>query len=213
MGVNHERNSVSTPLPLWEGEGGGSFPLLFGGTTEGRLAVDVCEQSGKPFYYSTKGQLQKVEMHHGVHLTGAMTADAIVDCCRNHTIGCIVDAAHPFAENLHKTIDEAHRVLGIPVVRLQRIFPDHIPDVTYCSGFDDAIAKMNEAGVKRLLALTGANTIVRLKDTQAVFRILNRPESLALAEAAGLTPDRIIIGTVFHMGIKGSGCSMVNADG
>ncbi len=203
MGVNHERNSVSTPLPLWEGLGGGSvrtvgggsvgsFPLLFGGTTEGRLAIDVCEQSGKTFYYSTKGQLQKVEMHHGVHLTGAMTADAIVDFCRSHTIGCIVDAAHPFAENLHKTIDEARRVLGIPVVRLQRIFPDHIPNVTYCSGYDDAIAKMNEAGVKRLLALTGANTISRLKDTKAIFRILNRPESLALAEAAGLTSDRII---------------------
>ena len=91
--------SVTTPLHLWEGLGVGL--LVFGGTTEGRLAVDVCEQAGKPFYYSTKGSLQKVDMHNGVHITGAMSADDIVAFCKEHKIGCIVDAAHPFAENLH----------------------------------------------------------------------------------------------------------------
>ena len=46
------------PLAPW-GEGAhragegpqGAALLIFGGTTEGRLAVDVCEQAGKPFYY------------------------------------------------------------------------------------------------------------------------------------------------------------------
>ena len=182
--------SVTTPLPLWEGLGVGL--LLFGGTTEGRLAVDVCEQAGKPFYYSTKGSLQKVDMHNGVHITGAMTADDIVAFCKEHKIGCIVDAAHPFAENLHNTIDEARKALGIQVIRLQRVFPEHIKGVEYCSDYDDAINKIREAKVERLLALTGANTIKKLRLTNAVFRILNRPESIALAEASGLDNDRII---------------------
>lgn len=166
--------------------------LVFGGTTEGRLAVDVCEQAGKPFYYSTKGDLQKVDMHNGVHITGAMTVDDIVSFCKEHNIGCIVDAAHPFAENLHKTIDEARKVLSINVIRLQRVFPEHIKGVEYCSDYDDAINKIREAKVERLLALTGANTIKKLRQTKAIFRILNRPESIALAEAAGLDNDRII---------------------
>ena len=187
------------PLAPW-GEGAhragegpqGAALLIFGGTTEGRLAVDVCEQAGKPFYYSTKGDLQKVDMHNGVHVTGAMTADDIVAFCKEHEIGCIVDAAHPFAKNLHKTIDEARKVLSINVIRLQRVFPEHIKDVEYCSDYDDAINKIREKKVDRLLALTGANTIKKLRQTNAIFRILNRPESIALAEAAGLDNDRII---------------------
>ena len=182
--------SVTTPLPLWEGLGVGL--LIFGGTTEGRLAVDVCEQAGKPFFYSTKGDLQKVDMHNGVHVTGAMTADDIVAFCKEHEIGCIVDAAHPFAENLHKTIDEARRALGVPVIRLQRVFPEHIKGVTYCSDYEDAIAKMQEAKVNKLLALTGANTINKLKRSNAIFRILNRLESIALAKTAGLADDQLI---------------------
>ena len=187
------------PLAPW-GEGArragegpqGAALLIFGGTTEGRLAVDVCEQAGKPFYYSTKGDLQKVDMHNGVHITGAMTVDDIVSFCKKHKVGCIVDAAHPFAENLHKTIDEARKVLSINVIRLQRVFPEHIKGVEYCSDYDDAINKIREKKVDRLLALTGANTIKKLRQTKAIFRILNRPESIALAEAAGLDNDRII---------------------
>ena len=218
MDQPQEGNNVITPLPLREGQGGGSASLLlFGGTTEGRLAVDVCEQAGKPFYYSTKGSLQKVDMHNGVHITGAMTADDIVAFCKEHEIGCIVDAAHPFAENLHNTIDEARKALGIHVIRLQRVFPEHIKGVEYCSGYDDAINKIREAKVERLLALTGANTIKKMwplspfctySDViniglpsigrepevkwQTIFRILNRPESIALAKVAGLSDDQVI---------------------
>ena len=188
-----EGNIVTTPFPrAGEGSGLGAGLLLFGGTTEGRLAVDVCEQAGKPFYYSTKGSLQKVDMHNGVHITGAMSADDIVAFCKEHEVGCIVDAAHPFAENLHKTIDEARRALGVPVIRLQRVFPEHIKGVTYCSDYEDAIAKMQEAKLKKLLALTGANTISKLKRSNTIFRILNRPKSIALAKDAGLADDQLI---------------------
>ena len=188
------------PLAPWgegahragEGPQGGGALLIFGGTTEGRLAVDVCEQAGKPFYYSTKGDLQKVDMHNGVHITGAMTADDIVAFCKEHKVGCIVDAAHPFAENLHKTIDEARKVLSINVIRLQRVFPEHIKGVEYCSDYDDAINKIREAKVEKLLALTGANTIKKLRQTKAIFRILNRPESISLAKVAGLSENQLI---------------------
>ena len=142
------------PLILWEGQGGGSL-LIFGGTTEGRLAVDVCEQAGKPFYYSTKGDLQKVDLHNGVHITGAMTVDDIVSFCKEHNIGCIVDAAHPFAENLHKTIDEARKVLSINVIRLQRVFPEHIKGVEYCS---DKYDKKNAASPPALPRREGAGS-------------------------------------------------------
>ena len=40
--------------------------LILGGTTEGRIAARTLEESGKPFYYSTKGDEQEVTMHHGI---------------------------------------------------------------------------------------------------------------------------------------------------
>lgn len=32
--------------------------LVLGGTTEGRLAVKVLDESGKPYFYSTRGDSQ-----------------------------------------------------------------------------------------------------------------------------------------------------------
>lgn len=33
--------------------------MILGGTTEGIKALEVCEEAGKPFYYSTFGSSQK----------------------------------------------------------------------------------------------------------------------------------------------------------
>ena len=43
--------------------------LIFGGTTEGRAAVNVIEEAGKPYYYSTKGDEQDIYLHHGIRLS------------------------------------------------------------------------------------------------------------------------------------------------
>lgn len=166
--------------------------LIFGGTTEGRLAVEVCEQAGKRFFYSTKGELQDVEMHNGVRLTGAMTAPDILRFCHEHEVKAVIDAAHPFASNLHTTIAQC----GLPVIRLQRDFGSHIDGVTYCSDFDDAVRRMESDGVRHLLALSGANTISRLKPfwekCPTVFRILDRKESRDIASHYGLNDEDII---------------------
>ena len=38
--------------------------LVLGGTTEGRKVVQVLEEAGKPFYYSTRGGEQDVPLVH-----------------------------------------------------------------------------------------------------------------------------------------------------
>lgn len=155
--------------------------LIFGGTTEGRLAVEVCEQAGTIFYYSTKSETQEVEMHNGVRLTGAMTTEMMMNFCREHDIKCIVDAAHPFAENLHKAIAES----GMPVIRVQRSYSADKDGVTYCHDYEEAIGKMSGEDINCLLALSGANTISKLKGYwqhhKTVFRILQRKESIEIA--------------------------------
>ena len=46
--------------------------LVFGGTTEGRKAVEVLEEAGTDYYYSTKTGEQDVATNHGIRLDGAL---------------------------------------------------------------------------------------------------------------------------------------------
>ena len=166
--------------------------LIFGGTTEGRLAVDVCDQAGTPFYYSTKSDLQTVEMQNGIRLRGAMTAEDISTFCAEHEIKCIIDAAHPFAMNLHQAI----QMQNIPVIRLQRQFEPHQEGVIYCQSYEDAIQKMESYDLKCLLALSGTNTISKLapywSKHHTLFRILNRPDSLEIAKNNNFPQSHLI---------------------
>ena len=170
--------------------------LILGGTTEGRMAVKVADEAGRRFWYSTRGDLQQVESHNGVHVTGAMDADAMTAFCREHEIRLIVDAAHPFAERLHATVSDVSHKLSIPVVRYERTYPDHTPDVIWCSSYADAIERLETAGVDNLLALTGVQTIPALKPYwekhKCTFRVLNREESVELARKYGFNPDNLV---------------------
>lgn len=158
--------------------------LIFGGTTEGRKAVQVIDKAGQPFYYSTKGDLQEVNSLHGIRLTGAMDVQAMKQFCRDNDIRLLVDAAHPFASQLHQTIAGVSEHMNIPVIRYDRIYPPREKDVIWCDDYVDAMRKLEQHNIQHLLALTGVNTISPLKpfwkSRTSWFRILNRDESLAI---------------------------------
>jgi cobalt-precorrin-5B (C1)-methyltransferase len=170
--------------------------LIFGGTTEGRKAVQVIDQAGKPFYYSTKGELQEINSLHGVRLSGAMDTTAMTDLCKEKDIRLLVDAAHPFAEQLHQTIADVSERLQLPVVRYDRIYPQRDNSVVWCKDYPDAIDKLRKQRVTRLLALTGVQTIRKLKPfwrrTDTWFRIMEREESLAIAASQGFPKERLL---------------------
>jgi cobalt-precorrin-5B (C1)-methyltransferase len=170
--------------------------LILGGTTEGRMAVKVADEAGRRFWYSTRGDLQQVDSHNGEHVTGAMDTDAMTEFCREHKIKLIVDAAHPFAVRLHNTVSEVSRALSIPVVRYERTYPDHTDDIIWCKDYDDAIKRLEQAGVESLLALTGVQTIPALEDYwskhKCIFRVLDREESVELARKAGFNTDNLV---------------------
>ena len=166
--------------------------LIFGGTTEGRLAISVCEEAGNAFFYSTKGEDQNVKMHNGIRLCGAMTSEDIISFADEHNVKCIIDAAHPFAENLHKSLEQT----ALPVIRLQRLFSAHRSDIVYCRDYEDVLEKLQQAGIKHLLALSGANTISRLKpywrEHTTTFRVLDRGESREIARRNGLPSQNLV---------------------
>lgn len=171
--------------------------LVFGGTTEGRKAVEVLDEGVGQYYYSTKGDLQKVNCLNGLHITGVMNRDLMERFCLEHDIQVIVDAAHPFAAVLHDTISDVVQKIGIPVVRFERKYLEtDDANIIICSDFEDANIKMQEHGIRRLLALTGVQTISKLKPYwithDTYFRILNRTDSIEKANAEGFPLDKIV---------------------
>ena len=170
--------------------------LIFGGTTEGRIAIQTLEEAGKTFYYSTKGDEQDVLLHNGIRLQGAMDAIEIETFCAQHHIKLLIDAAHPFATQLHETLEQVSVESNIPVIRFERIFPERDEEhITWCRDYDDAIEKIQKEKIFILLALTGVQTIGKLKplwqNACCYFRILDRNSSRKLAREQGFSEKNL----------------------
>ena len=179
--------------------------LVFGGTTEGRKAIEALEEAGSTFYYSTKTGEQDVPLHHGVAISGAMDATAMTVFCQKHDIRLLVDAAHPFAEVLHQTVAEVTRLMDIPAIRFERIFTERDPDITWIDSYASLISHLSPQNcqlstvncqLSTLLATTGVQSIAQLKplEEQGVkvyYRILNRESSIQLAHQQGATDEQL----------------------
>ena len=165
--------------------------LVFGGTTEGRKAVEVLEEGGSPYFYSTKTGEQDITLQHGVRIDGALDEAAMMHFCTEHGIRMIVDAAHPFAALLHQTIAKTASALSLPVIRFERIYPPCAPAITWIDDYTQI-----PRDIHSLLATTGVQSISKLKPLAAdgisiFYRILNRPSSIALALKQGATQAQL----------------------
>lgn len=170
--------------------------LIFGGTTEGRRAAQTLEEAGRPFWYSTRNSGQEVELVNGLRVTGGMNPDEISAFCIRNSISVIVDAAHPFATELHRNILQAARHLRLPVVRYERQYEPHTEDICWCRDYEEAVMQMKAHDIHRLLALTGVQTISRLRgywtDNECWMRILDRDSSRETALSEGFPEDHLV---------------------
>ena len=165
--------------------------LVFGGTTEGRKAVEVLEEGGNTYYYSTKTGEQDITLHHGQRIDGALDAEAMQTFCREHGIRLIVDAAHPFASQLHQTIAQVSESLNVPTIRYERIYPERDPEITWIDDYSQI-----PRDIHSLLATTGVQSIAKLKPLEAegiriYYRILQRESSIALALKQGASSEQL----------------------
>ena len=172
--------------------------IIFGGTTEGRTAAAVTDNSGKNYFYSTKSELQDIQLKNGRRIAGALNESDMQRLIEHEDIRLIIDAAHPFAVHLHATIARVATRTKTPVIRFDRKYSPHQSDICYCKDYDEAIALLKSRGIERLLALTGVNTIEHLlpfwsdSSRTTYFRILKREGSITKAHAAGFPDDRLL---------------------
>lgn len=170
--------------------------LVFGGTTEGRKAVRVLDSAGNPYFYSTRGTFQEIECKYGTRISGTMDAGTISMFCQEHGVCLLVDAAHPFAAELRKNIAIVAEKLDLPVVRYERDYPRRDPACIWCDSFEEAAGYLEKQKTESLLALSGVQTIPRLKsywqEHPCWFRVLKREESVRQAENYGFPSERLV---------------------
>ncbi|MCR4604321.1 MAG: cobalt-precorrin-5B (C(1))-methyltransferase CbiD [Prevotella sp.] len=165
--------------------------LILGGTTEGRKAVEVLEEAGSTYYYSTKMGEQDITLHHGYRIDGGLDAESMHHFCSTHDIRLLIDAAHPFATLLHHTVASVAQQLGIPAIRYERIFPKREEDIEWIDDYTDI-----PHNIHTLLATTGVQSISKLKPLEEAgikvyYRILERASSIALAHQQGATDRQL----------------------
>ena len=153
--------------------------------------MEVLEEGGKAYFYSTKTGEQDITLHNGQRIDGALDGEAMRVFCQEHDIRLIVDAAHPFAVQLHQTIANVSERLGIPTIRYERIYPPRDPTITWIDDYSQV-----PTDIRSLLATTGVQSISKLKWLEAkgikvFYRILNRESSLALALQQGATEEQL----------------------
>jgi cobalt-precorrin-5B (C1)-methyltransferase len=164
--------------------------LLFGGTTEGRQAARLLDVIEQPYYYSTKTDTS--QQIGGTVITGALDADAIAGFCMANSIRLIIDAAHPFAVELHQNIHDASIRGNITTLRFERAASDFLNN-NHVRFFDDFVSleeALLNSDFEDILALTGVQTIPKLRSVwesrQCYFRILDTQLSRQKAKEYGI---------------------------
>ncbi len=172
--------------------------LIFGGTTEGRIAADVCEQAAKSYLYSTKsGDQRLVGVSYAEVLSGAMDCGDIVALARQREVELIVDAAHPYAENLHDNIAEAASKLSIPIIRYERAESSiSYSGAVYLNSMSEAVEYITSNSLCGVLALTGVKSAKLLSPISSshrvILRIMDREESNSQIESSHFPIENII---------------------
>ncbi len=173
--------------------------LIFGGTTEGRIAARVCDGASKPFFYSTKSGEQRVEAANISQISGGMTSEDIINFCKKNSIELIINAAHPFADILHKSVTDAAKELAIALIRFERRATERVQSnkVHYSQTIDEAIEQIQTSGYQRVLALTGVKSSRSLAPMcttrELCLRIMDREESWQILSQSGFPAQKTVL--------------------
>jgi len=95
--------------------------LVLGGTAEARELAGELDGAGIPVTTSLAGRVANPRLPPGaVRVGGFGGPAALAGWLREHGVGAVVDATHPFAERISASAAEACPQAGVPLLRLER---------------------------------------------------------------------------------------------
>ena len=169
--------------------------LIFGGTTEGRLLAQALSRQHIPAVVSVATRLGAEELAGlpGITpLAGRKTEEEMVRLLAG--CGKCVDATHPYAQEVSRTIAAACQTAGVPLRRLLRRESALPPDSLQMDS-PEAAAGFLQAQEGNILLATGAKELPAFAplDRDRLFpRVLPAAESLLACRRAGIPAKNII---------------------
>ena len=171
---------------------------IFGGTTEGRKLAEFL--SGQPCdvmvcVATDYGQTLLPEAEHVSVSARRLPVGEIVSLLTEHRFDLVIDATHPYAQSITKSIARACRETGTPRWRLLRGASGVSPEHTYVETVSDAAAFLSETEGNILLT-TGSKELAGFSQlpgfsARVWARVLPLQSSLGACAQAGLPASHI----------------------
>ena len=127
-----------------------------------------------------------------------LDADELEKILREGNFDAVVDASHPYAQNVSANAIRAAQAANIFYVRYERAHVEVTGENVFrVDGYEAAAVKASELG-KNIFVTTGSRnlktfvTSPALKDCNLTVRVLPTAEVLAQCEALGLSPKQIV---------------------
>lgn len=176
--------------------------IVLGGTTEARHLSRYLQEEGFPVRLTTVSAYGKeLAKEHGVEevLAGALDAAQLENLIRELDVQAVIDATHPFAENIRNIAQSTAHKLNIPLCRLERPaadLPEH-PLLVPVDSYQAAAMKASSLGDNIFLTIGSRRlpfftTEPSLQGKRIIARVLPEPEVLNFCHRLGLRPDQII---------------------
>lgn len=183
--------------------------LVLGGTTEGRQATVRLLGDGFSVLFTSTTEFAASELLEQVSdlgfsrrlvaRPGALALDELTRLARETGVSALVDATHPFANQVTANARQATVTLGIPYVRLTRppVAPPPSREVVTVGSYEEAAATACSLGRTILLTVGSRHLASFVKEAnragcRLIARVLPEPSILSSSLALGLTQDQII---------------------
>lgn len=172
--------------------------LVLGGTYDSRMLVEALLKDDHNVVYSSVTQFNTSLLPADNRLTlhiEAMNVSEMESFIRNRGISYIVDATHPYAEEVSVNAITAANTCHVPYLRLER--PGLIEDGKHFVGFDtyEEMVAFLEKKQGNILVTTGSRQLEyyqQLNKNRLTIRVLPSASVLAKCEALGYKPSAII---------------------
>lgn len=177
--------------------------LLFGGTSETAPVATALAEAGHRVLVSTATENDlDVGGHPNItRRTGRLNASEMAKLIKEKSIKAVVDASHPFAEELHKMVDAVTAKMKIPCVTFARPRSEYSYEhLTFVTNHEESARIAFSRGSAAVLLTSGSRNIApyvkqsRKSGIPLIARVLPGAESTQACRSAGLSNNEIITG-------------------
>lgn len=172
--------------------------LIFSGTKDGRNIVNELLEKGYKVIISTATiyGAELIKKNNNLEIIyGKLDVEEIKELIEKRRIRTVIDATHPYAQNISKNIISVCKQTETELIRYERPSMD-IEDIKRFDSYEEICNFLNlKSG--NILLTTGSNNINKIaeqidKKDRLFARVLPAVKSLEVVRQAGLKPKQVI---------------------